>query len=42
MEDPKYTIQELSELTGFSLRTIRYYVQEGLIEIGRASCRERV
>jgi DNA-binding transcriptional MerR regulator len=32
MEDKKYTIQELSELTGFSLRTIRYYVQEGLVD----------
>jgi len=32
MEDRKYTIQEFSELTGFSIRTIRYYVQEGLID----------
>jgi len=32
MEDIRYTIQELSEFTGFSLRTIRYYVQEGLID----------
>ena len=32
MEDRKFTIQEISELTGFSLRTIRYYVQEGLID----------
>jgi DNA-binding transcriptional MerR regulator len=32
MQDKKYTIQELSELTGFSIRTIRYYVQEGLID----------
>jgi DNA-binding transcriptional MerR regulator len=32
MQDKKYTIQELSELTGFSIRTIRYYVHEGLID----------
>jgi len=32
MEDKKYTIYELSELTGFTIRTIRYYVQEGLID----------
>ena len=32
MEKQKYTIQELSGLTGFSIRTIRYYVQEGLID----------
>lgn len=32
MEKQKYTIQELSVLTGFSIRTIRYYVQEGLID----------
>ena len=32
MEERKYTIQELSELAGFSLRTIRYYTQEGLID----------
>ncbi|HNQ35889.1 MAG TPA: helix-turn-helix domain-containing protein [bacterium] len=28
----KYTIYQLSEKSGYSLRTIRYYVQEGLIE----------
>jgi len=28
----KYTIEELCELTGFSRRTIRYYIQEGLID----------
>jgi DNA-binding transcriptional MerR regulator len=32
MNEIKYTIKELSELTGFSLRTIRYYIQEGLLE----------
>ena len=32
MTEPKYTIDELTEKTGFSRRTIRYYVQEGLIE----------
>jgi DNA-binding transcriptional MerR regulator len=28
----KYTIEQLSELTGYSRRTIRYYVEEGLID----------
>jgi len=32
MKEKKYTIDELAELTGFPRRTIRYYVQEGLIE----------
>lgn len=32
METKKHTIEELAELTGFSRRTIRYYVQEGLVE----------
>jgi len=32
MNEKKYTIEELCELTGFTRRTIRYYVQEGLIE----------
>ena len=32
MEERKYTIQELCEHTGFSARTIRYYIQEGLLE----------
>ena len=32
MGENKYTIKELSELTGFSVRTIRYYIQEGLLE----------
>ena len=32
MKRKRYTIQELSELTGFSRRTIRYYIQEGLLE----------
>jgi len=27
----KYTIEQLSELTGYSRRTIRYYIEEGLI-----------
>lgn len=31
MEKKKYTIEELGELTGYTRRTIRYYVQEGLI-----------
>jgi DNA-binding transcriptional MerR regulator len=32
METRKYTIDELTEITGFTRRTIRYYVNEGLIE----------
>jgi len=32
MEAKKYTIEELCELTGFSRRTIRYYVQSGIID----------
>lgn len=28
----KYIIEELSELTGFSRRTIRFYIQENIIE----------
>jgi DNA-binding transcriptional MerR regulator len=31
MNGHKYTIDELAELTGYPRRTIRYYVQEGLI-----------
>lgn len=32
METRRYTIDELTEKTGFTRRTIRFYVQEGLIE----------
>ena len=32
MASKQYNIDELSELTGYSRRTIRYYVQEGIIE----------
>jgi DNA-binding transcriptional MerR regulator len=32
MKTGKYTIEELAELTGYSRRTIRYYVQEALID----------
>jgi len=28
----RFTISQLSELTGFSVRSIRYYVQEGLLD----------
>jgi DNA-binding transcriptional MerR regulator len=31
-EQKKHTIDDLSELTGYSKRTIRYYVKEGLLE----------
>ncbi|MBF0338857.1 MAG: MerR family transcriptional regulator [Nitrospirae bacterium] len=32
MSNKKYLINEVSEITGFSLRTIRYYVSSGIIE----------
>jgi hypothetical protein len=32
MDVKQYTIEELGELTGFTRRTIRFYVQEGLLE----------
>ena len=32
MNTNQYTIDELCELTGLSRRTIRYYVQEGIID----------
>lgn len=32
MKNKKYTIEELGEMTGYTRRTIRYYVQEGLID----------
>ena len=32
MDEKKYTIEQLQDITGYSRRTIRYYVQEGLIE----------
>ncbi len=32
MEAKKYTIEDLCDLTGFSRRTIRYYVQSGIID----------
>ncbi|MES0337915.1 MAG: helix-turn-helix domain-containing protein [Candidatus Magnetobacterium sp. LHC-1] len=31
MSNKKYLITEVSEITGFSLRTIRYYVSSGII-----------
>jgi DNA-binding transcriptional MerR regulator len=31
-KEKKYTIEEISSLTGFSRRTIRYYIQEKIIE----------
>lgn len=31
MDEPKYTIDDLVERTGLPRRTVRYYVQEGLI-----------
>ena len=31
MAEKRYTIEELGEITGFSRRTIRYYIQEGLL-----------
>ena len=32
MEEKLLTIQDLCELTGYSRRTVRYYVQEGLLD----------
>lgn len=32
MEQKRYTINELCELSGYSRRTIRYYIQEGLVD----------
>ncbi|MGD9899380.1 MAG: MerR family transcriptional regulator [Calditrichaceae bacterium] len=32
MKDKKYTIEQLSDLSGYSRRTIRYYIQQGLLE----------
>jgi DNA-binding transcriptional MerR regulator len=32
MEQPSYTIDDLGKLTGYSRRTIRYYVSEGLLD----------
>ena len=32
MEEKHYTIKDLCELTGYTRRTIRYYVQEGLLD----------
>jgi DNA-binding transcriptional MerR regulator len=31
MSGTHYTIDQLSEKTGYSIRTIRYYIQEGLL-----------
>jgi len=32
MKTKHYTIEELCELSGFSRRTVRYYVQQGLLD----------
>ena len=32
MNEKRYTIEDLQELTGYSRRTIRYYIQEGLLD----------
>jgi DNA-binding transcriptional MerR regulator len=32
MEEKKYSIEELAGSSGFSIRTIRYYIQEGLLD----------
>jgi DNA-binding transcriptional MerR regulator len=32
MDQARYLIDELCKLTGFSRRTVRYYVQEGLVD----------
>ena len=32
MQENQYTIHDLCDLTGYSRRTIRYYIQEGLLD----------
>jgi len=32
MDEKKYSIEELADISGFSVRTIRYYIQEGLLD----------
>jgi DNA-binding transcriptional MerR regulator len=32
MKTKTYTIEQLAEMTGYSRRTIRYYIQQGLLE----------
>jgi len=32
VKEKTYTIEELAELTGYSRRTIRYYIQQGLLK----------
>ncbi|MBW1802349.1 MAG: MerR family transcriptional regulator [Deltaproteobacteria bacterium] len=32
MENRQYTIEELCEITGYTRRTIRYYIQEGILD----------
>ena len=32
MDEKQYTIQDLCELTGYTRRTIRYYIQEDLLD----------
>jgi len=32
MDEKQYAIEDLCELTGYSRRTIRYYIQEGLLD----------
>ena len=36
------TIHEVSKLAGVSVRTLHHYDAIDLLQIGRASCRERV
>jgi len=32
MDKKRYTIEDLCEITGYSRRTIRYYIQEGVVD----------
>lgn len=32
MNEPKHTMEEICEATGLSRRTVRYYIQEGLLD----------
>ena len=37
----RYRIGEVADRLGLTVRTIRYYEEEGLIKIGRTSSRQR-
>ena len=41
MVEELLSIGEVAERSGLAASAIRFYEKEGLIQIGRASCRER-